>query len=98
MFLSDPSEAPIPSHPIFQADLLTTFIDEILYIYLAPCLATAFLETIFFRLKTSDPRPFTKYQAEMLTLDETLSLTFGKTMPEKKPNLNFSSHELNAGA
>jgi hypothetical protein len=42
MFLSDPSEAPIPSHPIFQADLLTTFIDEILYIYLAPCLATAF--------------------------------------------------------
>ena len=49
MFLSDPSEAPIPSHPIFQADLLTTFIDEMLYIYLAPCLATAFFRNHIFQ-------------------------------------------------
>ena len=53
MFLSVPSDASIPSHRISQADLLTTFIDEILsfslslYIYLPPWLATASLETIF---------------------------------------------------
>ena len=90
MFLSVPSDASIPSHRISQADLLTTFIDEILsfffslslsiYIF-APLASYCFFRNHIFWLKT---HPFTKYQAEMLTLDETLSLTFGKTMPSQK--------------
>ena len=106
-FLSVPSEASIPLPPYLSGWPVNNICWwNTLYI-LGPLASYCFFRNHIFWLKT---HPFTKYQAEMLTLDETLSWTFGKTMPEKNTNLNFlfswaesrrlgcNIQKLNAGA